>query len=136
MRKRTLGWVAVCGCVMAGSFSLQAHHSLAGAYQLGHEAKVSGSFVAFRMTNPHSSMKVDVTNPDGSITEWSFTGGSATQLAMLGMGRTGPNALHAGDNITVTYVPPSDGHSPIGVLVAITYPDGHTIRLRRSTDEN
>ena len=136
MRKRTLGWVALCGCVMAGSFSLQAHHSLAGAYQLGHEAKVSGSFVAFRMTNPHSSMKVDVTNPDGSITEWSFTGGSATQLAMLGMGRTGPNALHAGDNITVKYVPPSDGHSPIGVLVAITYPDGHTIRLRRSTDEN
>jgi hypothetical protein len=136
MRKRTLGWVALSGCLMAGCFSLQAHHSLAGAYQLGHEATVSGSFVAFRMTNPHSSMKVDVKNPDGSTTEWSFTGGSATQLARLGMGRTGPNALHAGDNITVTYVPPNDGTSPIGVLVAITYPDGHTIRLRRSTDEN
>jgi hypothetical protein len=121
---------------MAGSFSLQAHHSLAGAYKIGEEAKVSGSFVAFRMTNPHSSMKLSVNNPDGSTTEWSFTGGSATQLARLGMGRTGPNALHEGDNITVTYVPPSDGHSPIGVLVAITYPDGHTIRLRRSTDEN
>ena len=136
MTKRTLGWAVVCGCLMAGSLSLQAHHSLAGAYRIGQEAKVSGSFVAFRMTNPHSSMKLNVNNPDGSTTEWSFTGGSATQLARLGMGRTGPNALHEGENITVTYVPAPPPKRPKGVLVAITYPDGHTIRLRRSTDEN
>jgi hypothetical protein len=121
---------------MAATAPLQAHHSVAGAYKLGKEEKVSGSFIAFRLTNPHSSLKLNVNSSDGSTTEWSFTGGSATQLARLGMGRTGPNALNSGDNITVTYVPASDGHSPLGLLVAITYPDGHTVRLRNNTDDN
>jgi hypothetical protein len=114
---------------MAGA-SLHAHHSLAGAYTLGKEAKVTGSFVAFRLVNPHSSLKVDVKNQDGSTTEWAITGGSVTSLAKFGIGKSGPNALHAGDEITVTIVPAADGKSPIGLLVAITYADGHTVRFR------
>jgi hypothetical protein len=98
------------------------------------EAKVTGSFKAFRLVNPHSSLKLDVKNPDGSTTEWAITGGSVTSLARLGIGRDGPNVLHAGDQITVTLVPAADGKSPIGLLVAITYPDGHTVRFR-SPDE-
>ena len=39
MAKWTLSGVVLCGCLMAGA-SLQAHHSLAGAYALGKEAKV------------------------------------------------------------------------------------------------
>jgi hypothetical protein len=116
------------------SAPVQAHHSLAGAYALGKEAKVTGSFKAFRLVNPHSSLKLDVKNADGSATEWAITGGSVTSLAKLGVGKDGPNALHYGDEITVTYVPAADGKSPIGLLVAITYPDGHTIRFR-SPDE-
>ena len=34
MIKRTLGWVALCGLLMAASISLQAHHSLAGVYDM------------------------------------------------------------------------------------------------------
>ena len=133
MSGRTLGCIVLCGWLMA-SGSLQAHHSLAGAYALGKEAKVTGAFKAFRLVNPHSSLKLDVKNPDGSTTEWSITGGSVAALARLGIGKTGPNALHPGDEITVTCVPALDGKSPIGLLVAITYPDGHTVRFR-SPDE-
>jgi len=129
----TLRCVVLCGWLVAGA-SLQAHHSLAGAYALKKEAKVTGSFKAFRLVNPHSSLKVDVKNPDGSTTEWAITGGSVTSLARLGIGKSGPNALHVGDEITVTLVPAADGKSPIGLLVAITYPDGHTVRFR-SPDE-
>ena len=129
MTKWTVRFVVLCGWLLAGA-SLQAHHSLAGAYALKKEAKVTGSFKAFRLVNPHSSMKVDVKNPDGSTTEWAITGGSVTSLARLGIGKDGPNALHPGDEITVTCVPALDGKSPIGLLVAITYPDGHTVRFR------
>jgi hypothetical protein len=101
---------------------------------LGKEAKVTGAFKAFRLVNPHSSMKLDVKNPDGTTTEWAFTGGSVTSLARLGIGKTGPNALHVGDEVTVTCVPAADGKSAIGLLVAITYADGHTVRFR-SPDE-
>jgi len=123
----------LCGLFLA-SASLQAHHSLAGVYALGKEAKVTGEFKAFRFVNPHSSMKLDVKNADGTMTEWSFVGGSVTSLAKLGIGKTGPNALNVGDEVTVTCVPAADGKSPIGLLSAITYPDGHTVRFR-SPDE-
>jgi len=136
MTKWTLRGAAavLCGGWLLATASLQAHHSLAGAYALGKEAKITGTFVAFRLVNPHSSLKLDVKNAEGTATEWSITGGSVTTLARLGIGKDGPNALHVGDEITVTITPAADGHSPIGLLVAITYPDGHTIRFR-SPDE-
>ncbi len=129
MIKQTSGFIVFCGWLMT-SASLQAHHSLAATYAMGEEARVSGSFNAFRLVNPHSSMKMDVTNPDGSTTEWSFTGGSAGTLARLGLGRTGPNALRPGDQITVTYMPALDGKSPLGILKTIIYPDGRTVQFR------
>ena len=132
MTKWTVRCVVLCGLVLAGA-SLQAHHSLAGAYALGKEGKVTGAFKAFRLVNPHSSLKLDVKNQDGSTTEWAITGGSVTSIARFGL-KEGPNALRPGDEITVTCVPAADGKSPIGLLVAITYADGHTVRFR-SPDE-
>ncbi len=130
---RILAGVVVSAWLIAGA-SLSAHHSLAGVYSLGKEAKVTGAFKAFRLVNPHSSLKLDVKNPDGTTTEWSIVGGSVQALARLGIGKDGPNAIKVGDEITVTLMPAADGKSPIGLLVAITYPDGHTVRFR-SPDE-
>jgi hypothetical protein len=132
MAKWTLGFVGLCGVLIAG-VSLHAHHSLAGVYALGKEAKVTGQFKAFKFVNPHSSMKLDVKNADGTATEWSFVGGSVTSIARFGL-KEGPNALHVGDEITVTCTPAADGKSPVGLLVAITYQDGHLVRFR-SPDE-
>jgi len=79
--------------------------------------------------NPHSNMKLDVKSKDGSIQEWTFIGGSVQQISRLGL-KEGPNALKPGDEITVTIVPAIDEKAPIGVLVAITYKDGHVVRFR------
>ena len=128
----TVRFVVVCG-LLAGA-SLHAHHSLAATYALGKEAKISGAFKAFRLVNPHSSLRVDVKGADGSTVEWAMVGGSVQQLASLGIGKSGPNALKPGDEITVTYMPALDGKSPIGLLVAITYPDGHIVRFRSPDD--
>ena len=133
MTRWILNFVVLCA-FLAASASVHAHHSLAGMYSLGKEAKVTGAFKAFRLINPHSSLKVDVKKADGSVVEWNFLGGSVQQLARLGIGKTGPNALKPGDEVTVTCVPAADGKSPIGLLSAITYPDGYTVRFR-SPDE-
>jgi hypothetical protein len=125
--------VVVLSAFLAASASVYAHHSLAGVYALGKEAKVTGAFKAFRLINPHSTMKIDVKGPDGKVVEWTFLGGSVTQIARLGL-KEGPNALKPGDEITVTIVPAIDGKSPVGLLSAITYADGHTLRFR-SPDE-
>ena len=134
MTKWISRFVVLCAFVVAtASASLYAHHSLAGVYALGKEAKVAGMFKAFRLVNPHSAMKIDVKNKDGSLTEWTFVGGSVQQISRLGL-KEGPNALKPGDEIIVTIVPAIDGKSPIGLLSAITYKDGHTVRFR-SPDE-
>ena len=129
MTKWTMRFVVLC--VFIAGASLYAHHSLAGVYALGKEAKVTGAFKAFRLVNPHSSLRIDVEDKDGNIVEWAIIGGSVTQIARLGLGRTsdGPNALHPGDELTVTIVPALDGKSPVGLLRAITYPDGHTLKF-------
>ena len=121
------------GALLTASASVHAHHSLAGVYAIGKEAKVTGAFKAFRLVNPHSIMKLDVKNKDGGLTEWTFIGGSVQQIARLGL-KDGANALKPGDEITVTIVPAIDGKSPVGLLSAITYKDGHTVRFR-SPDE-
>src|SRR5438128_8685141 len=98
MIKRTLGCVALCGWLMA-SGSLQAHHSLAAVYDMKKEMEMSGSVEQVKFVSPHGSLSIAVKNPDGSATERVMTLGSATSLAQRGIGKTGPNALHAGDNI-------------------------------------
>ena len=44
-----------------------------------------------------------------------MTLGSATAVAQRGIGKTSPNALHAGDNIKVKFLAAKDG-SPLGFL--------------------
>jgi hypothetical protein len=110
------------------SGSLRAHHSLAGVYDMKKEAELSGSVEQIKFTNPHGSLSLAVKNPDGSTTTWVMTLGSATSLAQRGIGRTGPNALHTGDNVKVKIIPARDG-SPLGFLKSVTMPDGRVIPI-------
>jgi hypothetical protein len=127
MLKRTLGCVALWGCLMA-SGPLQAHHSLAGVYDMKTDKEVSGTVAKVQFTNPHGSLSVTVKNADGTTTDWVLTLGSASALAQRGVGKTGPNALHTGDPIKVKFLPAKDG-SPLGFLKTVTYPDGHVITV-------
>jgi len=124
MIKRTLGYVAALGALMAGS--LLAHHSLAGVYDMKAEKELTGTVQKVQFVNPHGSLTIAVKGADASSTDWTFTLGSATALAGKQVGKIGPNALHVGDEIKVKCIPAKDGH-PLGFLKSITYPDGHTV---------
>ena len=128
MIKRTLVCVALFGLMASGS--LLAHHSLAGVYDMvgNKERELSGSLESIKFVNPHGSLTIAVKNEDGSTTSWVMTLGSATGLAQRGIGKTGPNALHAGDNIKVKFLPARNG-SPLGFLKSVTMPDGRVIQI-------
>ncbi len=128
MIQRTLGYVALFGWLMAASSLLQAHHSLAGVYDMKKETNVEGEVTSIKFSNPHGSLNLAVKNADGTTTEWVMTLGSATALAQRGIGKTGPNALHAGDKIKVMFLPARDG-SPLGFLKTVTMPDGRVIQI-------
>ena len=126
MIKRTLGAVAIFGWLMASA--LQAHHSLAGVYDMKNEKELAGTVSSVKFTNPHGSLSLTVKGEDGKSTEWVMTLGSATALAQRGIGKIGPNALHEGDNIKVKFLPAKDG-SPLGFLKTVIMPDGRVIQI-------
>jgi len=126
MIKRTLVCIVLCGFMTAGS--LLAHHSLAGVYDMKKDMEMSGAVESIKFVNPHGSLTIAVKNPDGSTTSWVMTLGSATSLAQRGVGKTGENALHTGDNIKVKFLPARNG-SPLGFLKSVTMPDGREIQI-------
>lgn len=125
MIKRSFVCAMLFGWLMA-SGPVQAHHSIAGVYDMHSEKTVSGVVERMAAINPHGLMVIGVTNQDGSKTDWSMTLGSVTTLAQKGMVRDGPNALHAGDKISVKFLPAKDG-SPLGLLREFTMPDGRVV---------
>ena len=122
MIRRALGCVVACGCLMAGA-SLQAHHSLAGVYDMKAEKEIVGTLTVIKFVNPHGSMTITVKNADGTTTDWTFTTGSATALAERGITKVGPNALKLGEELTVTFVPARNG-SPLGGFKSLKRADG------------
>ena len=127
MTKRILGCIALGAWLMAG-VALQAHHSLAGVYDMKKESEVAGAVESVKFVNPHGSLTLKVKDADGKETDWVFTLGSATALAARGVGRTGENALHAGDKISVKFIPARNG-SPLGFLKSVTMPDGRVVQI-------
>ena len=127
MMRRTFVCIGVCGWLLAGG-ALQAHHSLAGVYDMKGEKEVSGTLTKILFVNPHGSLHMAVKNAEGGTTEWVFTTGSATTLADRGISKIGPNALKAGEAITAKYIPARNG-SPLGFLKSITRADGSVLTI-------
>jgi prepilin-type processing-associated H-X9-DG protein len=125
MIKRALFCAVLSGWLMSAGLA-QAHHSIAGVYDMKSEKVLTGTVAKVLFINPHGSLTITVANADGTSTDWVMTLGSVTALADKGIGRTGPNALHVGDKISVKCVPAKDG-SPIGFLRTVTFADGHVI---------
>ena len=112
---------------MAGA-SLQAHHSLAGVFDMKAEKEIAGTLTKILFVNPHGSMTITVKNPDGTATDWTFTTGSATTLADRGISKVGPKALKMGEAVTAKFIPARNG-SPLGFLKSITRADGQTLSI-------
>ena len=127
MFKQAVGCVVVFGCLMA-SASLQAHHSLAGVYDMKSEKEIAGTLTKIQFVNPHGSMTITVKNPDGTMIDWTFTTGSATTLADRGISKVGPNALKVGEPLTAKFIPARNGN-PLGFLKSITRADGTTLNI-------
>jgi hypothetical protein len=134
MIKRTLGSVVV-GAWLIASGSVQAHHSLAGVYDIKKEGQVSGTLTKVAFTNPHGAMHLAVKNTDGTTTEYIMTTGSANTLANLGFGGSGPNTVKAGDAVTIKYFPARNG-KPLGFIRSITLADQREVQISSGSSED
>jgi hypothetical protein len=121
MTKRFLAGIVLCGALLAAS-SLQAHHSLAGVYDLKTTSRATGVVQKVAFTNPHGALHIEIKNAEGVAKVWQLTTGSANVLTQAGISATGPGRLKQGDTIQVTFNPALNGNT-IGFLRSIIMPD-------------
>jgi hypothetical protein len=113
MTKRFVAGVVVFGALAVGS--LQAHHSLAGVYDLNKTERATGVVQKFAFVNPHGALYISIKNAAGEAKVWHLTTGSANVLTNAGISATGPNRVKTGDELTVTFNPAISG-APVGFL--------------------
>lgn len=118
MTTRTVGLVALCGFLMAG-VGLQAHHSLAGVYDLEKEVTLQGALKKLNFKNPHSSIELTVENEDGSTTDWVLVTASTRILTREGVNKS---SIKPGDVLKITLLPARNGN-PIGFIRSLDLGD-------------
>ena len=65
----------------AGAGLSFAHHSVSATYITGKSVRIEGTLKEFIWRNPHSFIRIDVTEKDGKVELWSLEWGSSSQLS-------------------------------------------------------
>jgi len=99
----------IASCLM--SAVAVAHHSFA-MFDRSVEKVATGTVVRWQFNSPHSWLYINVKNPDGTETLWSFEGSAPPQLLQRGV--TG-SSFEPGTTVTLSYCPMKDGR-PAGGL--------------------
>jgi len=118
MKTRTVGLIVLCGFLMV-SVGLEAHHAVAGVYDLNKEVVLQGRLKKLNFTNPHASIVLTVPNKDGTFTDWVLTTASITTLTREGINKT---SMKAGEILKVTILPARNGN-PAGFIRNLTLGD-------------
>jgi hypothetical protein len=115
MRSRFSRLVVLCGLLLAGAAAaVQAHHAVAGIYDLSKEVVLEGKLKKLNFVNPHASIVLSVadTKTKGKIVDWVLTTASVTSLTTRGFSK---GTIKPGDPLKVTILPAVNGN-PAGYI--------------------
>ena len=105
MKLKFAVWTVAAGLAVA-ALPLAAHHSFAAEYDSTKSVTVKGKFVKMDWTNPHSWIYLDVTGPDGKVTQWKFEALPPNGLYRQGWRR---DSLKAGEEVSIDGFLAKDG---------------------------
>ena len=98
--KRTILVVLAGLALVAGADRVFAHHSFSATYDSSQKVEIEGVVKEFVWRNPHSFMRIDVTDKkDGTTKTWALEWGSTNDLTQAQITRT---TLKPGDKLVVT----------------------------------
>src|SRR5688500_20361055 len=92
----------------AGAGQVFAHHSLSATYDNQKRVELEGVVKEMLWRNPHSLLKIDVTEKDGTTQTWNLEWGSISQLSKSEVTRT---TLRPGDKDKIAGQPARGAHS-------------------------
>src|SRR5688572_29083791 len=122
-RHNKAGITAVFLLSLSSAGLVYAHHSFPAQYDINQPATVKGMVTKVDWRNPHVYFFMDVTNEDGTTTEWSFE--LANVSAMRGRGWD-KETLQAGDMLEVSGSRARDGSSLLNAT-AVKRADGEEL---------
>jgi hypothetical protein len=112
-RRLVLSGMLIAAVMMTG-IAPQAHHAVAGVYDLNKQVVLEGRLKKLNFTNPHASIELEV--PDkkikGKVTEWKLTTASIQTLTREGINKT---SMKPGEVLKVTVLPARNGN-PAGFI--------------------
>jgi hypothetical protein len=127
MKRRIL--VLLAGfALLAGAGQVFAHHSFSATYDSDNIVEIEGTVKEFVWRNPHSFMRIDVTDEKGEVKTWALEWGSTNDLTQAKITRT---TLRPGDKLVVTGEAPRDESSLRLLISSVSRPsDGFLWRGR------
>ena len=94
--RRKLGVLAIAAGLLSTTMPVLAHHGFDTEYDANKKVKLTGVVTEVAWTNPHMRVYIDVTGPDGKVTNWNMELTSPNTIRRQGWG---PNDLKAGDKV-------------------------------------
>jgi hypothetical protein len=111
--------LAALGAFLTAGAQLQAHHAVAGVYDLNKEIVLQGELKKLNFRNPHSNLLLEVPNPDGTTTEWVLTTASIQVLTRSGVNS---ESIKPGAILKITALPARNGN-PAGFIRSLELGD-------------
>jgi len=118
MSTRTARFIVLCGVLVAGLIiagrGLQAHHAVAGIYDLNKEIVLEGKLKKLNFVNPHANIVLTVADKKvkGKLVDWTLTTASVTSLTTRGFKKS---TIKPGDPLKATILPAINGN-PAGYI--------------------
>jgi hypothetical protein len=110
-----------------------AHHSVAGQFDLQRTVTLTGVVSTVHWVNPHIYIEFDAKQPADKAATWRLEGVPVGMARKAGLSM----AMLKGNGETVTIVahPARDGTPNLGYIIKITYPDGKVFQFAADAAE-
>lgn len=112
-------------CVFSAA---NAHHSIAGQFDMTKTIHLSGVVTKLDWTNPHVYIQFEAKEKNGATSSWKL---ETLPVAMLRKAGITKQSLVTSETVEMDIVPARDGSLHWGFILNIKFPDGRSFQFSR-----